>query len=71
MTVLATGATRAACGRSGETPRERRRGKLSKPFAGERSADMSDTKEKEQKDTKNVRKEEYVDQERREKKKRK
>ena len=29
---------------------------------------MSDTKEKEQKDTKNVRKEEYVDQERREKK---
>ena len=55
MTVLATGATRAACGRSGETPRERRRGKLSKPFAAERSADKSDTKENEQKNTENVR----------------
>ena len=45
-----------------ETPRERRRGKMSRPFAAERSADKSDTREKERRSTENVRREEHADQ---------
>ena len=46
-----------------ETPRERRRGKMSRPFAAERGADMSDTREKKnQRGTENLREEEHADQ---------